>query len=321
MTENYQQLLQATLPAAVRRHAREQMGQTRPSFWMVALVVLVLTSLIPDAVTGLRPAVTASGDLNGPGLFLTILMTLFTWVIAFGFKWWALDCSDGLRGEDAPSIHTLFNGFSMVTGVLLLELDLAARMVLWSLVVSVPVSLLMGMMFFWSGSVSTVFFLTLLLSIGACYVINLRYALARYLYIDQPEEARSVRQAIRDSVALMRGWKGRLFQLQLSFVGWYLLEVALMVLAIVLVGFAGLVELSSVWATVRGGGILAAVGMVLAVPAAELAVTLLPLPLDLWLTPYTNVAAARFYQLRTQLAQCPPPVYEHGENGWDGPEQ
>ena len=53
----------------------------------------------------------------------------------------------------------------------------------------------------------------------------------------------------------------------------------------------------------------------------ELAVTLLPLPLDLWLTPYTNVAAARFYRLRTQLAQCPPPVYEHSENGWDGPEQ
>ena len=31
MTENYQQLMQATQPAAVRRHAREQMGQTSPA--------------------------------------------------------------------------------------------------------------------------------------------------------------------------------------------------------------------------------------------------------------------------------------------------
>ena len=63
-----------------------------------------------------------------------------------------------------------------------------------------------------------------------------------------------------------------------------------MVLAIVLVGFAGLVELSAVWATVRGGGILAAVGMVLAVPAAELAVTLL-----------ITLAACRFYLHMLQL--------------------
>ena len=318
MTENYQQLMQMLRPSAVRRHARKQMGQTRPSFWMVALVVLVLTSLIPNAVTGLCPAVTAGGDISGPGLFLYILMTLFTWIISFGFVWWALDCSDGLRGEDAPGIHTLFNGFSMVTGVLLLEVNLAARMVLWSLAISVPVSLL-TVMALWTDSISAVYVLALLVSLGLCYAVSLRYALTRYLYIDQPEEERSVSRAIRDSVGLMRGWKLELFKLRLSFAGWYLLELALVVLAVLLVGLVGLVELSAVWATVRGGGLLSALGTVLAVPAAELAVTLLPLPLNLWLTPYTSVAEARFYRLRVQLAQCPPPVYEHEEDDREQP--
>ena len=319
MTENYQQLMQMLRPAAVRRRARERMGQTRPAFWVVALVVLVLTSLVPNAVTGLCPAVTAGGDISGPGLFLYILMNLFAWIITFGFVWWSLDCSDGLRGEYAPGIHTLFNGFSMVTGVLLLEVNLAARMLLWSLAISVPVSLLTVMTVLWSGSVNSLYVLAVIASLGLCYAVSLRYALARYLYIEQPEEERSVSRAIRDSVGLMRGWKLELFKLRLSFAGWYLLELALVVLAVLLVGFAGLVELSALWTVVRGGGVLSALGTVLAVPAAELAVTLLPLPLNLWLTPYTNVAEAGFYRLRVQLAQCPPPVYEHGEDDREQP--
>ena len=321
MTENYQQLMQALQPAQIRRHARERMAQTRPSFWIVALVTLVLTRLVPDAVTGLCPTLTASGEISGPGLFLYILMNLFTWIISFGFVWWALDCADGLRGEDAPGVHTLFNGFSMVSGVLMLELSLLARMLLWCMLISVPLAFLILMTFFWYSSSSAAVLMTSLVTFGVYYFISLRYALARYLFLEQPEESRSTVRAIRDSVELMRGWKGRLFQMHLTFVGWYLLEAVLVVLAVVLVGLVNLVDLSVVWATVRTGGILSALGTIQAVPAVALAVALLPLPLSLWLTPYTAISGARFYRLRMEVAQCPPPVYEYGEDGWNGPEQ
>ena len=108
---NYQQILEDMTPAA-RAHARRQMGRTVPPFWVITLVSMVLTTLVPDAVKSFCPVTMANGQLNALGLFLSILMTLFMWVMEFGYTWWALDSADGEQGENAPGIHTLFNGFS-----------------------------------------------------------------------------------------------------------------------------------------------------------------------------------------------------------------
>ena len=139
--------------------------------------------------------------------------------------------------------------------------------------------------------------------------------------IDQGDGRRSSGRAIRDSIGLMRGQKMAFFKLQLSFLGWYLLIVLLMILGVGLVSLVGWLDLSSVFAHVQGGNIAVAIGTVQSAPAVSLAMALLPLPVDLFLTPYTAVAAARFYRLRTQLAQCPPPVYEPEEHSYTGPEE
>jgi len=52
-------------------------------------------------------------------------------------------------------------------------------------------------------------------------IASLRYSLAFYLMIDHPEMTGLV--AIRRSKAMMHGYKWKLFRLQFSFIGWYLL--------------------------------------------------------------------------------------------------
>ena len=321
---NYQQILEDMTPAAIRAHARRQMGRTVPPFWVITLVSMVLTTLVPDAVKSFCPVTMANGQLNALGLFLSILMTLFMWVMEFGYTWWALDSADGEQGENAPGIHTLFNGFSMVSSVLMLEISVAARKVLWSTVIAVPAVLLtVTLLLPATGDVGAVVSSVVMVAVvwGVYYIVSLRYVLARYLMIDQGDGRRSSGRAIRDSIGLMRGQKMAFFKLQLSFLGWYLLIVLLMILGIGLVSLVGWLDLSSVFAHVQGGNIAVAIGTVQSAPAVSLAMALLPLPVDLFLTPYTAVAAARFYRLRTQLAQCPPPVYEPEEHSYTGPEE
>ena len=67
---NYQQILEDMTPAAIRAHARRQMGRTVPPFWVITLVSMVLTALVPDAVKSFCPVTMANGQLNALGLFL-----------------------------------------------------------------------------------------------------------------------------------------------------------------------------------------------------------------------------------------------------------
>ena len=212
----------------------------------------------------------------------------------------------------------------MVSSVLMLEISVAARKVLWSTVIAVPAVLLtVTLLLPATGDVGAVVSSVVMVAVvwGVYYIVSLRYVLARYLMIDQGDGRRSSGRAIRDSIGLMRGQKMAFFKLQLSFLGWYLLIVLLMILGVGLVSLVGWLDLSSVFALVQGGNIAVAIGTVQSAPAVALAMALLPLPVDLFLTPYTAVAAARFYRLRTQLAQCPPPVYEPEEHSYTGPEE
>ena len=65
-------------------------------------------------------------------------------------------------------------------------------------------------------------FLWALLFIIPGIVASYRYALAPYLMAENPDIG--VMEAIARSKELMRGNKGRLFCLQFSFIGWYLLS-------------------------------------------------------------------------------------------------
>jgi uncharacterized membrane protein len=96
------------------------------------------------------------------------------------------------ESKSAPKIETLFSRFSIFGNALLLRFLMAVKIFLWSLLLIVP-------------------------GIVAAY----RYAMAPYLLAEHPEMTAS--EAIERSKQMMSGNKGRLFCLQLSFIGWFLL--------------------------------------------------------------------------------------------------
>lgn len=95
--------------------------------------------------------------------------------------------------NEAAEFADLFSRFALLGKALLLSLYTGLLVFLWSLLFIIP-------------------------GIVAGY----RYSLAFYLLCDHPEY--SVRQCVNESKRLMAGHKGRLFSLQLSFIGWALLS-------------------------------------------------------------------------------------------------
>ena len=132
--------------------------------------------------------------------------------------------------------------------------------------------------------------------------------MAPYLLIDHPELGASA--AVRESVAMMKGWKWEFCKLDLSFLGWHLIN-ALLSLAVTLV-FA----LPMLPTLMEAGTDLAQLLVTpsLALPwTAVLLSSLIQLPLSLWLTPYQTVTFSGFYQARVMQSTQVPPVWERSD--------
>ena len=137
----------------------------------------------------LSMADTLAGDSGLLATFLSILTSLLGMVLSAGF---VLYCMAVRRGERAEFL-TLFDGFSFVGKLIGLNLLMYLFIALWSMLLVVP-------------------------GIIAAY----RYRMALYLLLDHPEM--SVMQCIRESKRMMKGHKGELFVMDLSFLGWAILE-------------------------------------------------------------------------------------------------
>ncbi len=119
-------------------------------------------------------------------------------VIYVGYAWFALRISRSQRS----SLSNMFDTFNMPLKVIGLTLVTEILVVLWSLLFIIP-------------------------GIVALY----RYRMAIYILHDHPEYG--IMQCIRESKSLMTGHKGELFVLDLSFLGWAILNaLTLSILAI-----------------------------------------------------------------------------------------
>lgn len=131
----------------------------------------------------------SSDSLISPvGLFVTILTSLLSSVLAVGF---VLYCMAIRRGERAEYL-TLFDGFSFVGKIIALELLTSLFIMLWSMLFIVP-------------------------GIVAAY----RYQFALYNLCENP--GIGVMEALDMSKRQTLGYKAQLFTLDLSFLGWMLL--------------------------------------------------------------------------------------------------
>ena len=151
--------------------------------------------------------------------FLSILLSLYTAVMGFGYTSYALR----LARNEQPGYRNLLDGFAMVGRVLLMYILQWVFSFLWGMLGMVPyiVVLIIG-----AGTGSGVLIaVALLLAVaGIIFMISViyRYRLAAYFLLDNP--GMGALESITASKNAMKGWKWTLFVLDLSFLGWAILS-------------------------------------------------------------------------------------------------
>lgn len=276
----------------LKRQARERIADTEPKFWMVALTYVAMTTGISWLLT-LIPVPT--GSFLQP--FFQVLLTLYTAVIQFGMCLWALWTWRQLN----PGIGSLVQGFSVAGRVLLMTLGVMIRVVGWYFIIALALGTPVLLLIISGGGAGLGMFSFLLLVVGMVAVViilKLRYALAPFLLADRPDDG-PVMPILRSAV-LMRGWKMELFKLELSFLGWEILNAALaLAVNLFFLSQAGLLTEAALLAPEWREQMI----MVLySVPAAILS-SLVTVPIYLWLLPYRAAARAGFYDARLLLAE------------------
>jgi uncharacterized membrane protein len=276
-----------------KQEAKQLMRASTPHFMLVALVYVLLTS----GLNWLASALTGGNGLNFTlTIFLEILVWLFSMVMAVGFANYALR----LARREETGMGSLFASFAYAGRSLGMTLLTALFTFLWSLIGFLIWAILLGVAAA-VGSTAvavTVGVVGYLLALAWAVIVSLRYVMAPFVLVDRPEVG--AMESIRRSVRMMRGFKGKYFVLQLSFIGW---EILVGLIAGVVTGIG--VGVSGTSAVVQG---LMMSGldnpMVLyrsvAVLVSQLMVwvllgQVLSLPLNLWLTVYEQTAFARFY--------------------------
>lgn len=126
---------------------------------------------------------------SGINCFIAILVSLLSITLEAGFVTYCLGIR---RGKEMP-LTTLFDGFSIVGKVILLNIVMGIFIFLWSLLFFIP-------------------------GIIAAY----RYSFALYNLLENPDIG--IMEAIRLSKEQTRGYKWDLFVLDLSFLGWFILD-------------------------------------------------------------------------------------------------
>ena len=128
--------------------------------------------------------------MPGPAAYaIDLALQLVLAVVSAGF---VLFLMNTVRRTGA-CFGNLLDGFGMIGRIILLNILEGLFIMLWSLLFVIP-------------------------GIIAAY----RYRMALYLLLDHPEM--SVMQCIRESKRMMKGHKGELFVMDLSFLGWAILE-------------------------------------------------------------------------------------------------
>lgn len=280
---------------AFKREAKQLMRQSTPHYMLVMLVYVLLT-------TGLSYAVTALTDLGGLmsgalGVFLNVLLFLFSMVLSVGLAHYALN----LTRKKPTCMGDLFEGFSFAGRSIGVNLLVAVYTILWVLLIAVAAGIVLGVGMAVAGDSDVV-----MMILGAVVyvvlmvfsvILVLRYSMAQFALAEYPEGG--ARAAIRRSVQVMKKNKGKFFVLQLSFIGWGLL-VVLIVMAVLALGvlvsgvewFVGII-------TSVGSDPMAAYDLAMEL-GGHLAIwtvvaEVVCLPLTLWLTAYQQTAYARFY--------------------------
>lgn len=196
---------------ALKYTAKQNMRGRKPSVYMVSAIyvtILGIVSVMTYALSGLDKVaeemmrrlyggqIVSPADIEAmikptPPVAGILMLSLFIvgFCIDIGFMGYCLKIS---RNEEAD-IRTVFDSFAIFFKVLWLGILQYVFVLLWSFLLIVP-------------------------GIMAAY----SYRQAFYILLDNPEK--SALECLRDSKRLMNGYRFDLFVLDLSFIGWLLLD-------------------------------------------------------------------------------------------------
>ena len=112
---------------ALKDRAKQTMRQNVPSAWLVALLFWGLTtgvSNLSDLAGFTTNLASSSYGVQFFPLFFTLLLTLYSVVMDFGYKIW---CLRAWRRDEA-NFATLIDGFGMAGQVLMMEIHIFVRL-------------------------------------------------------------------------------------------------------------------------------------------------------------------------------------------------
>lgn len=159
---------------------------------------------------------------NGLGLFLTVLVTLFCWVMNFGYAQWALRVA---RGSNPP-VSSLIEGFGITGKVIFLQIFRCIFMYLWSLcfLFSMMIPIFMVLLLF-GGNVTMMYALAPIVTIvvavllvGIFLWLSVRYCFVSFALADNPSGG--AWGAMQRGVALQRNQFRKVLKFYLSFWRW-----------------------------------------------------------------------------------------------------
>lgn len=194
-----------------------------------------------------------------------------------------------LKGEKT-GVKSLFCAFPKLGKVIVTNILVGVFTFLWTMLFAVGVVVLLFVAF-WLPSVPSMLVILVAyigLFVGAVW-ISLRYAMVNYLLMDQNM---SGLEAIRMSKQMMKGNKRRLFVLQLSFIGWYLLLFAIVYGGIILMVLAVIFAVEGA----AGGAMAVSILGVMLMLVIGLSMAAGMLLFSAWLSPYVSCTTARFYE-------------------------
>lgn len=252
------------------------------------------------------------------GLLTGLLTSLWQGIMQVGYSGF---CLGMVRGRQ-PQYGELFQGFPKAGPVLVTQLLVTVFCFLWGLLFGVGAVVLMivaSLLLDSAPALAVILMLCIYIALIAGVVwVTLRYAMVNFLIADR---GLGGMEAVRESKRLMQGNTGKLFTLNLSFIGWYLLEFAIMMVCIVIgVSVIGVGVLSNPGqmedAVMMIGGIALLIIGLFAVAGIAIAV------FNLWLSPYITGTQALFYDWTQGIDSTrPAPGAGGGNGGWGQPAQ
>lgn len=215
--------------AELKAGARKLIMENSPKLFLVSIIFIVIVTVLSElqfrligtltTYTALRERL-SSGELPNlsmlytefrpPGAALALVLYMLNPVIEIGFMSYCLKTTRAIAGD----VKDVLNGFQYFIKVILLSIMIAILVFLWS------------MLFLFPGIVA-----------------SYRYRQAYYILLDAPEKG--VMQCIRESKQLMAGSKLDLFLVDLSFIGWFFLDV----IVVLLIPAPFAIPVVSIWLT------------------------------------------------------------------------